>query len=717
MCLKDLNVAVSRPCNKPPHCSKGIAMQKIVFRSVLLSLASAAMFYSAIPAAAQANPPIYSEIIPTSSGLPFVPGTDVRETFVAPNGKTIEVLVKGPVGSGTYSRAIRPGETPDQYFPAVVAEAVQAAAHHLVIPKGVYQFQGPTLCTDLKSSACNNPSACNVNQYWNCAPHWTIGQYPPNQVTNPNSITDLDIDFSGSELDFKAPIIGIWILEAQRLRFRNLTVDWPALPIASLGTIVKDPLNPGHNALVLDNEYPVVDKYQGGTVAIQAVDPWDDSLDPPGTFGAKSNNNYEEYFIFGNAPQPTYVGKTSAGDQTFSCESCHFQNSTTDPTCSFFDGCANFDIFAPGSRVIVRHYTYNGFAISITWANDITFDNLTLRTGPGVGIGAHDGGGYRGFRLANSNITRGPGRLISTASDVLDVTMQADVIVENNDIGYQGDDSTAISPTIFPVATAANGNQISVVGSCDPDPMDVPVVGDALAFFDTNYVYKTTAYVKASNTAVCGAPTLTLDRTIAGLNPTDSLIDLTMQATARYIVRNNLAHECRCHGIITDAPYGWIDNNTYFDNAAGPIGFVGGSGFGPGASNVDVTNNVTTDSGQSTQYSGAIAMFAPTATGEILDEPLFEKIHFSSNVFEQIPGPAIIATSARYLFVGDTTIVNSNQAQADPIDYGTIPTLDSIIAYDAGDGTVCGTLKSGNTTGPIGIDPTAKTILVKPACQ
>jgi hypothetical protein len=266
-----------------------------------------------------------------------------------------------------------------------------------------------------------------------------------------------------------------------------------------------------------------------------------------------------------------------------------------------------------------------------------------------------------------------------------------------------------------PVATVS-GNQISVVGPCDPDPMDVPVVGDALAFFDSNYLYKTTAYVTAS-TSVCGNPTLTLDRTIPGLNTSYSLIDLTMQPTARYIIRNNLAHECRCHGIITDSPYGWIDGNTYFDNAAGPIGFVGGSGFGPGATDVEVSNNVSSDSGESTYYSGAVAMFAPTAAGEILDLPLFEKIHFSNNVFEQIPGPAIVATSVRYVSIEDTTIVNSNMDQSDPVDYGSIPTLDSIVAYDAGDGIVCGTLRSGDTTGPIGIDPTAKTILVKAACQ
>jgi hypothetical protein len=48
--------------------------------------------------------------------------------------------------------------------------------------------------------------------------------------------------------------------------------------------------------------------------------------------------------------------------------------------------------------------------------------------------------------------------------------------------------------------------------------------------------------------------------------------------------------------------------------------------------------------------------------------------------------------------------------RVNPINYGSIPTLDSIIAYDAAHGTVCGTLDSGNTTGPIGIDPTAKSV-------
>lgn len=88
----------------------------------LSSILLLGLLCSTLYATGQANPPIYTEIIPTSSGLPYNPAHDVRETFVAPNGKNVEVLVKGPIGSGTYSRAIKPEESPDDYFPAVVVK-------------------------------------------------------------------------------------------------------------------------------------------------------------------------------------------------------------------------------------------------------------------------------------------------------------------------------------------------------------------------------------------------------------------------------------------------------------------------------------------------------------------------------------------------------------------------------------------------------------------
>ena len=72
--------------------------------------------------------------------------------------------------------------------------------------------------------------------------------------------------------------------------------------------------------------------------------------------------------------------------------------------------------------------------------------------------------------------------------------MQADMIVENNDIGYQGDDSINLYSSTTPVL-GVNGASVTVAGVCSPDPMDEPVLGDELAFFDTNEVYKGTARV------------------------------------------------------------------------------------------------------------------------------------------------------------------------------------------------------------------------------
>lgn len=684
-------------------------MRKFVLPAIVLSSLFSTLLWG------QANPVIYSEVIPTSSGLSFDSATDIRETFQAPNGKTVEVLVKGPVGSGTYSRAIRQGETPDAYFPAVVAEAMKAHAHHLVIPKGVYAFHGPQLCTDLQSAACNQPNSCNAVLYFNCQPHWVIGKFPQGTITTPNSVSDLDIDLSGSELDFRAPVIGIWILNSQRIRLRNFTVDWPSLPIASLGTIVPDPDNPGHNALVIDPQYPVKDRFRDGPVMIAAVDPWDDSLDPPGTFGANSNNSFETYFIFNSAPQPTFVGKTAAGAKTFSCKSCNFQNSPTDPTCSFFQGCANFDVFAPGERVIVRHYAVNGFAFLINWSNDIDLENITLNTGPGMGFAVNSNGGFRGFRLYNSRVTRAPGRIISTAIDAINIGMKADVIVEKNDVGFQGDDGINIHTNPAAILTAT-GNQIAVSGACDPDPKDAPVVGDVLAFFDPNFVFLSNAHVVASDDAICGSLTLTLDHSIAGLGSSDSFLDLTQQPAARYIVRNNVFHENRGHGTLVSSPYGFVAANTYIDNSMGGIAVAGGAGTGPGASNLVLAKNLVTFPGESAQFFGAISMIAPSVNGDIVTAPIFRKIRLFGNIIEQTPGPGMVATSTRFFSFDHNTVLNSNLAQTGPINFGTLSTLDSVLVFRSSDGSLCHTTTGGDTTGPLGIDPSDRNVSVTASC-
>jgi hypothetical protein len=282
-------------------------------------------------------------------------------------------------------------------------------------------------------------------------------------------------------------------------------------------------------------------------------------------------------------------------------------------------------------------------------------------------------------------------------------------------VGYQGDDSVNIHSVTASI-TSVDGAQIGVAGPCDPDPMDAPIQGDELAFFDENFVYKDTARVVASNGNVCGTLSLTLDHAIAGLDTSSNLLDLTQQPSARFMVHDNYFHECRCHGVWVNAPYGSIDHNTFFANSVGAIGFAGGAGAGPGATNLAITRNFMNHPGQATQYSGTLSLIAPTADGNIVTSPVFEKIQIADNVITNSPGPAAIFTSTRDFSFERNVIFNANQVRSAPTDYGRLSTLDSVLVYESSDGLICGTQRVGQTTGAIGNDPTNRGVLVHHNC-
>lgn len=46
------------------------------------------------------------------------------------------------------------------------------------------------------------------------------------------------IDGNGSVLNFRAPYAGVTLVRPERVVFKNFTIDWSTLQIASLGTIM-----------------------------------------------------------------------------------------------------------------------------------------------------------------------------------------------------------------------------------------------------------------------------------------------------------------------------------------------------------------------------------------------------------------------------------------------------------------------------------------------
>jgi hypothetical protein len=686
------------------------------------------------------NPPIYSEVIPTSYHPKTESPQDWKEKFTAPNGRTVTVLVQAPVGSGTYSRAMRSDETPDEYFPAVVGEALEIGAQRgvmpkLVIPKGTYNFVGPKMTRSTK------PGNCNVNAYWNCAPHWLIaGQNIPTEIH------DLTIDGSGSTLNFNAPSEGIQIYNVLRLRLTNFTINWPKTPMSALGTVVADPKNPGHHAVVIDDSYPVSRMNPNFTIngypQIQAINLWVGD-GPSGHFDPSAGNNLasdEVYFIFGIKPAhlPRYVGKTLAGNQTYSCKDCGFVNSKNPADCSYYNNCANFDYFPVGSRVVVRYLTYNGQAIGVSFiADDIDIDDITLLSSPGMGITDGSNGGHRGFRLANSVITRAAGQPVSTVADAISVSeLGGDILITNNEVGYQGDDSIVVSSgtgylTSVENLTTSGGTIVSdSSASCvGGDPGDL-IAGDWIAFFDQNQNYLDSAKVASITQNCSGTPPavqFSFDHCASGncsgalsqLNSAGSFTNLSEQASPRFLISGNFAHDCRCHGAVTSAPYGQISGNEFYNTSA-PNLFVGaGSGLGMGSSNLVISGNTLTASGLSSSGSSSVvngAIFIFEATGSLPATPVFQKIIISGNTIRQQPGPAILFTSAGEMVVGNNVIEDSNLDTTNPTTWGSLSTLDSILMVEDRYGIVCGTQKSG-TSGPIGIDPSDVDVHISSVCH
>jgi hypothetical protein len=218
--------------------------------------------------------------------------------------------------------------------------------------------------------------------------------------------------------------------------------------------------------------------------------------------------------------------------------------------------------------------------------------------------------------------------------------------------------------------------------------------------------------------AFCG-PTLKLkmDHAVAGVAAGFNVLDLTEQPSARYVIRGNVMHDCRCHGSLVNAPYGSIDSNWMYANSAGAIQLSGGNGVGPAPTNLNISDNLINTPGQSAQYYGAISMVATTAAGDVLPEPVFEKINIQNNLIWATPGPAILTASAGYFNVADNLISDTNQAQGPPNTFGSLTSLDSLIFFQSSDGKACGNALAGTLTGPVGVDPTAAHVLVEPHCS
>ena len=680
---------------------------------------------------------------------------DIIRSFVAPDGKTVFVVVLSPRGGGTFNAPAMGSNnspsTPDYYFPWVINRAVAAGDHKILIPKAIYNFNNQTAI-----NSCNANNGCWI--IGANSPTCPGGQFPCFPFQNP--LSDLDIDFQGSTLNFSVPTNGIVIQYADRVRLKNFTIDYPSLQMSALGTIIADPNGSAHNAVAIDPAYPV--DANNPNFQIQAVNTWDQGPDASnvGHFTVDAGLNEpqsEVYFTFDFTNQngkqvptvpPTYMGsqtvKTANGTvtypQVYSCspmkyknppkdaQDCGFGSGIHSSVCStFYNGCANFDQIPVGARVVVRYLTFSGVSLMAVSSNDIDIENLTLLTNLGSAFQTPFSGGYRGFRVANSRIARSGNRPVSGTGDVFHIgALQGDVIIENNDVSYQGDDGANIFSSTMNINRLVSLNRdekeaiISIPNSCsDPNLADGPMVGDWLAFYNPNMNRLDIAEVKSID-QLCTNPTVTLYNcasgdcaiSLAALNKTYQFADLSQLSTARVYVSNNNFYYNRGHGVLSTAQYGFIGNNHFMFNTLGNVALDGDNvGDGFGSTNMTISNNTM-------QWPGTQPAFQAVTTntnGNIDTADVYNKIVIANNIISNTFGAAIGMTSSNNVFLRDNKIDNTNLYPTAAY-WAGLPSTDSVVLRGIQQGVMCGTSFSGESTGPVSIAPASASFKDEARC-
>jgi hypothetical protein len=447
-------------------------------------------------------------------------------------------------------------------------------------------------------------------------------------------LSDVTIDGGGSTFVFTQNSPGIYLTSNRRLKLTRLKIEY-SLRMASLGQIRATPAG---NQLVIDPQYPVTasDAITYLTEYDTATKNW---VKPPQRVIITPGSSTPAVFI---------------GGQTFTS--------------------ASFKQVTPGKTFVAFHQWYGGVAIEVsdiagtTTSQDLTLDDITIRSGPGMGILAY--GMERGLAIINSTIAPkvDPLSLISTEYDAIHILIAGgDVIIADNKISGQGDDGINFSAAMHPVVSSSS-NGIDVVLSAYSRFIRT---GDTLAFFNASgdFIGKSEVASMKSLGGINNAITLT--DAITGLTSTSVARDLRL-SNSRYAIQRNTISNCHCHGVLLEAPYGLVTDNTISGiayNAIRLVTFVGSFNEGLGAFDVDVSGNTIADTGPDSSMKlpwGAITAYGVTPNNVVATFPVNGDITISKNRISDVAQGCITVLSSRRATIGENTCDGSNSTNANP---------------------------------------------------
>lgn len=438
-----------------------------------------------------------------------------------------------------------------------------------------------------------------------------------------NDLSNIVIDGQGATLLFHYIKPVIKIKNCQQVLFKDLYIDWD-----------------------YDLSCPGVVEKRDGKTYIRIMDGWD-TKDLP--LSGVAEYDFEKW-------QWKMDGREMAG---LDGRDMYYPDFSKQVSPGLYE-TDEFTMFDDGMTVIVRHYVYEAmcFNMSGVTTSDITFDSITIYHNPGHAFFA--GGCGKGLHFKNCVIGRKPNskRLTANTADGIHLfECQGDIIVENCDFSYMGDDSINFHGVWYRVKNI-EGNMVALKRSRGGAPLlDVGVVLRFRKSGDLEHVMD----AKIESVNIDGAVAhVTLDKALPDSVEINDFVADTFRTSSSFIIRNNHFHDHRARGMLIQATNGVIKNNKIENVMGAGIQVTSDSSFwqeGFGAANVLIEDNQLIGVNKTSAIAYRMDRH-PAAINVVLDTengvgayPFHENIIIRNNKVVNSPGMAMFIASANNVTV------------------------------------------------------------------
>ena len=389
---------------------------------------------------------------------------------------------------------------------------------------------------------------------------------------------------------------GIEFDGANNVVLEKLQISWlsggardPIVPgaqrIQSFGNVTSCPNRGSGGVLKLD--LPL-----DGTQLMATASVWDDDKGWPWYSGAP--HNYEVYFSSGSTAE--------------------FSNGQTN--------CLPQLSKLVGRRVLLRHIISSNPAFLCWGCQNITVSRVRVMSAPGMAFVFGNGGSN--FSLIGNVVAPrcAPSCTLPEPSTTADAShfsnVTGNILLKNNDFGWQGDDGLNITGLLIPARRTSSGkaNQLDI-DSPWRGRLNLMTVGSSVTLFDAGLSTVGKAEVIAVDMANGTLELSSLTEEIG-----EFIITRTDGIPKNAVIRNNRFHDNRARGILMGASNSLIQGNSIERVTMEAIVMGADTGpwyEGPGAQHVKIQGNTISDVNEnpSTVYPSAISAGVSITPGYI----------------------------------------------------------------------------------------------------